>query len=72
MLMIYGSLINLKNNCDVFLKIDKIVGIVYTNLATIDEDGKWLEISRHSKDRYSGNITKKLLIDNFVTGIEPR
>jgi len=41
------------------------VGVVYGNIALIDGDGKPLP---HPKTkRYSGRITAKLLVDNFVT-----
>lgn len=66
-------------DADDFWTIDKIekqlpcfnrndnIGIVYTNLTVLDQDGG----NRTSSDRkyYNGKITEPLLMDNFVTGM---
>jgi glycosyltransferase involved in cell wall biosynthesis len=47
--------------------ISKDVGVVYTNVSTIDEEGSI--ISTPNMKYYSGKISGRLLVDNFVTGM---
>jgi glycosyltransferase involved in cell wall biosynthesis len=47
------------------LKSDPTVGVVYGDIALIDEDGRPKPGPR--TPRYGGRITAKLLVDNFVT-----
>lgn len=43
------------------------IGVVYTNVTHIDEEGTVL--GSPDRKHYSGNISGKLLVDNFVTGM---
>lgn len=43
------------------------VGVIYTNFAYIDEQGAFLETPK--RDYYSGWISGRLLVDNFVNGM---
>ena len=47
--------------------ISSKIGVVYPNFSLLSEDGKIL--GPVEREYYSGNITGKLLINNFVTGM---
>ena len=47
--------------------ISRSVGVVYTNVARIDENGTIIQTPKMGF--YSGKISGRLLVDNFVTGM---